>query len=65
MPKAGGKRGSTHLDGGAASSESSAKDLDVSHSSTRPKKKGGMPTKATSQSEWSKEDIDIVLSDPV
>ena len=59
-PKAGGKRGSTHLDGGVTSSESSAKDLDISRNSTRPKKKVGTPTKATSPSEWSKEDIDIV-----
>ena len=59
-PKTGGKWGSTHIDGGAASSKSSAEDLDVSHSSTRPKKKGGTPTKVTSPGEWSKEDIDIV-----
>ena len=60
VPKAGGKRGLTHLDGGAASSKSSAEDLDVSRSSTQPKKKGGTPTKVTSPGEWSKEDIDIV-----
>ena len=59
-PKTGSKRGSTHLDGGAASSKSSTKDLDVSRSSTRPKKKGGTPTKVTSPGEWSKKDIDIV-----
>ena len=59
-PKSGGKRSSTHLDGGAASSESSAEDLDASRSKARPKKKVGTPTKSTSPSEWSKEDIDLI-----
>ena len=59
-PKSGSKRSSTHLDGGAASSESSAKDLDASHSSAWPKKKVGMPTKSTSPNEWSKEDINLI-----
>ena len=59
-PKTGGKQGSTHINGGAASSESSAVYLDVSHSSTQPKKKGGTPTKVTSPGDWSKEDVNIV-----
>ena len=59
-PKTGGKRSSNHLDGGGASSESSAEDLDASRSSTRPKRKVGTPTKVTSPNEWSKEDIDLV-----
>ena len=59
-PKSGGKRSSTHLDGGVASSELSAEDLDASRSSARPKKKGGTPTKLTSPNEWSREDINLV-----
>ena len=47
-PKSGNKRGSTHLDGGSGSSDSSAEDLDTSQSSARPKRKGGIPTKVTS-----------------
>ena len=59
-PKSGDKRGSTHLDGGSGLSDSSAEDLDASQSATRPKKKGGMPTKVTSPNQWSKADVDIV-----
>ena len=59
-PKSGDKRGSTHLDGGSSPSESSAEDLDTSQSSTRPKKKGGTPTKVTSPNQWSKADVDIM-----
>ena len=59
-PKSGNKRGSTHLDGGSGSLESSAEDLDASRSSTWPKKKGGTPTKVTSPNQWSKADVDIV-----
>ena len=43
-PKSGSKRSLTHLNGGAASSESSAEELDTNCSSARPKKKVGMPT---------------------
>ena len=60
VPKSGDKRGSTHLDDGSSSLESSAEDLDTSRSSTRPKKKGGIPTKVTSPNQWSKADVDIM-----
>ena len=57
-PNLGDKPGSAHLDG-SGSSDSSGEDLDTK--GIRIKKKGVMPTKATSNpSQWSKEDIDIV-----
>ena len=43
-PRSGNKRGPSHLNGGSALSDSSVEDLDAK--STRPKKKGSMPTKA-------------------
>ena len=59
VPKSGNKWGSTHLDGGSGSSDSSGKDLDAK--GVRSKKKGVTPTKVTSNpSQWTKEDIDIV-----
>ena len=58
-PKSGDKRGSTHLDGGSGSSDSSAEDLDTSRS-TRSKKKGGTPTKASHPNQWSDGDINIM-----
>ena len=59
VPKSGDKWGSTHLDGSSGSSDSSAEDLDASRS-TRSKKKGGTPTKASHPDQWSDGDIDIV-----
>ena len=50
-PKSGDKRGSTHLDGSSSSSDSSAGDLYASRS-TRSKKKGGTPTKASHPNQW-------------
>ena len=58
-PKSGDKWGSTYLDGGSGSSDSSAKDLDVSQG-TWSKKKWATPTKVSHPSQWSDEDIDIV-----
>ena len=46
-PKSGDKWGSTHLNGGSSSSESSAEDLDISRWSIRLKKKGGCPPSQT------------------
>ena len=59
-PKSGDKRGPSHLDGGSASSDSSAEDLDAKGAC--PKKKGSMPTKASGShpSQWTDEDMDIV-----
>ena len=57
-PKSGDKRGSTHLDGGSSSSDSSIEDLDAR--GARAKKKGVGPTKVSHPSQWSDEDIDIV-----
>ena len=57
-PKSGNKRGSTHLDGGSSSSESSIEHLDAK--GTQAKKKGAMPTKASHPSQWSDKDIDVV-----
>ena len=59
-PKSGDKWGSIHIDGGSGLSDSSAEDLDARRSAAWPKKKGGMPTKATHPNQWSKEDIDVV-----
>ena len=60
VPKSGNKRGPSHLNGGAASSDSSVEDLDTK--GARPKKKGLMPTKAPvlHPSQWAEEDIDVV-----
>ena len=58
-PKSGDKLGSTHLDGGSGSSDSSIEDLDASRG-TRAKEKVMTPTKALHPSQWSNEDIDIV-----
>ena len=58
-PKSGDKRGSTHLDGGSGSSDSSGEDLDASRG-TQAKKKTSMPTKASHPNQWSEEDIDIM-----
>ena len=60
MPKAGDKRGPSHLEGGSASSDSSVEDLDTK--GARPKKKGSTPTKALGShpSKWMDEDIDVV-----
>ena len=58
VPKSGNKWGSTHLDGGTRSSDSSGEDLDTK--GVRIKKKVVMPTKALHPSQWSKEDIDIM-----
>ena len=58
-PKSGDKRGSTHLDGGSSSSDSSGEDLDASRG-TRAKKKTSMSTKALHPNQWSEDDIDIV-----
>ena len=57
-PKSGDKWGSTHLDGGSGSSDSSVEDLDAR--GARAKKKGATPTKALHPSQWSDEDIDVV-----
>ena len=57
-PKSGDKRGSTNLDGGSGSSDSSVEDLDAR--GARAKKKGVMPTKASHLSQWSNKDIDVV-----
>ena len=46
MPKSGDKWGSTHLDGGSSSSDSSGEDLDASRGA-QTKKKTSMPTKAS------------------
>ena len=46
VPKLGNKQGSTHLDGGSGSSDSSGEDLDASRGA-RTKKKTSMPTKAS------------------
>ena len=58
-PKSGDKWGSTHLNGGSGSSDSSGEDLDASRG-TRTKKKTLTPTKASHPNQWSEEDIDIV-----
>ena len=61
VPKSSDKRGSSHLDGGSASSDSSVEDLDTK--GVCPKKKGLMPTKASAvshPSQWVEEDIDVV-----
>ena len=58
-PKSGDKQGSTHLDSGSGSLDSSGEDLDASRG-TRTKKKALMPTKASHPNQWSKDDIDIV-----
>ena len=58
-PKSGDKQGSTHLDGGSGSSDSSSEDLDASRGA-QTKKKMLMPTKALHPNQWSKDDIDIV-----
>ena len=60
-PKSGDKRGSSHLDGNSASTDSSAEDLDAK--GVHLKKKGLMPTKvlaASHPSQWAEEDIDVV-----
>ena len=61
-PKSGDKRGPSHLDGGSVSSDSSAEDLDAKN--IRPKKKGSMPTKASTSgshpSQWAEDDINVV-----
>ena len=59
-PKSGDKRGSSYLNGGSASSDSSVEDLDAKGAC--PKKKGSMPTKASVShpSQWAEEDIDVV-----
>ena len=59
VPKSGNKQGSTHLDGGSGSSDSSSEDLDASRGA-RTKKKTSMPTKALHPNQWSEDDIDIV-----
>ena len=59
VPKSGNKWGSTHLNGGGGSSDSSVEDMDVSRG-TWAKKKGATSTKALHPSQWSDEDIDIV-----
>ena len=58
-PKSGDKWGSTHLNGGSGSSDSSGEDLDASRGA-RAKKKMSMPTKASHPNQWSEDDIDIV-----
>ena len=58
-PKSGDKWGSTHLDGGSSSSDSSGEDLDASRG-TRAKKKTLTPTKASHPNRWSKDDINIM-----
>ena len=58
-PKSGDKRGSTHLDGGSGSSDSSCEDLDASRV-TRANKKTSMPTKVSHLNQWSEDDIDIM-----
>ena len=58
LPKSGEKRGPSHLDG-SIGSDSSAEDLDAKD--TRPKRKGSMPVKVTSNTgQWTKEDLDMV-----
>ena len=59
MPKSGNKRGSTHLNGGSGSLDSSGEDLDASRG-TRAKKKTSTPTKVSHPNQWSDDDIDIV-----
>ena len=58
-PKSGDKWGSTHLDSGSGSSDSSGEDLDASRG-TRAKKKTSTLTKASHPNQWSEEDIDIM-----
>ena len=59
--KSGDKRGASHFDGGFASSESSAEDLDaVPVQPPRSVKKGGMPTKGTPPDRWSAANVDVV-----
>ena len=58
-PKSGDKWGSTHLDGGDGSSDSSIEDLDASRGA-QARKKGAMPKKALHPSQLSDEDIDVV-----
>ena len=58
VPKSGDKQGSTHLDGGSGSSDSSVEDLDARGAWA--KKKGATPTKASHPSQWSNKDIDVV-----
>ena len=60
VPKSGNKRGSTHLDGGSGSSDSSGEHLDAK--GARPKKKGLTPTKASGShpNQWTEEDINAV-----
>ena len=57
--KSGNKWGSTHLNGGSGSLDSSTEDLDASRTA-QSKKKAGTPTKASHPNEWSKADIDVV-----
>ena len=52
-PKSGDKRGSTHLDGGSGSSDSSSEDLDAKGTHTKKKV-------ATHPSQWTNDDIDMV-----
>ena len=60
VPKSGNKRGSSHLDGGSASSDLSVEDLDAKGAC--PKKKGSTSTKVpvSHPSQRVEEDIDIV-----
>ena len=60
MPKSGNKRAVTHFDGGSASSESSAEDLNATRLASRSSKKGGTPTKVSSPDQWSTSDVDTV-----
>ena len=60
VPKSGDKWGSSHLDGGSGSSDSSPEDLDANQTA-RSKKKTETPTKASSHpNKWSEVDIDVV-----
>ena len=57
-PSTGEKRGPGHLDG-SIGSDSSAENLDAKD--TRPKNKGSMPVKVTSNtSQWTEEDLHMV-----
>ena len=58
-PKLGNKQGSTHLDSGSGTSDSSGEDLDASRGAWT-KKKMSTPTKASHPNQWSEDDIDIV-----
>ena len=59
VPKSGNKQGSTHLDRGSSSMDSSGEDLDASRGA-QAKKKMSTPTKALHPNQWSEEDIDIM-----